>query len=166
MRATNWVLFCLTTIATPVAMFSSNLACSSSSDGGGDDGDDTADDTGGDTGGDDTGDDPADDSSDDGSDDGGGPDGSTGGEPDAGGGPACASPGAEGNEIGVGRYCTPDGDECADLDASICTVAIQDDAPPFCTKFCFSDDDCGSDATCEDNGGPVSGCAPLCLQEQ
>src|SRR5262245_45866643 len=74
----------------------------------------------------------------------------------------CAEPGAMGNELGVGTYCQTDAD-CSGLDASFCTVAHEPSAPPFCTKPCFSAGECGADATCEDNGGPLKGCVPGCL---
>jgi hypothetical protein len=74
----------------------------------------------------------------------------------------CAEPGAMGNDLGVGQYCQTDGD-CNGLSASFCTVAHEPSAPPFCTMPCFGDGDCGQDATCEDNGGPLKGCVPGCL---
>jgi hypothetical protein len=115
-------------------------------DGDGDDGD--GDDGDGDDGGDD-----------DGGDNPGSPDSGTTEE-------ACASPGAVGNAGGVGEYCTPGGGECDDNDAATyCTVDYQDGAPPFCTMPCFGADDCGDDATCADDGGPLMGCAPLCVTE-
>ena len=117
-----------------------------SDDGDGDDGD--GDDGDGDDGGDD-----------DGGDEAGAPDGGSTEE-------ACASPGAIGNAGGVGEYCTPGGGECDDNDgATYCTVDYQDGAPPFCTMPCFGADECGEDATCADDGGPLMGCAPLCVTE-
>ncbi len=117
-------------------------------DGDGDDGDGDDGDGDGDDGGDD-----------DGGDNPGSPDSGTTEE-------ACASPGAVGNAGGVGEYCTPGGGECDDNDAATyCTVDYQDGAPPFCTMPCFGADDCGDDATCADDGGPLMGCAPLCVTE-
>jgi hypothetical protein len=78
-------------------------------------------------------------------------------------GAVCAEPGAMGNEKGVGKYCTPGGNECSgNGDATLCTVDFEASAPPFCTMICFSPGDCGSSATCESMGG-LSGCAPACL---
>ena len=119
--------------------------------------DDGNDDGDGDDGDGDDGD--GDDGDDDGGDNPGAPDSGTTEE-------ACASPGAVGNAGGVGEYCTAGGGECDDNDAATyCTVDYQDGAPPFCTMPCFGADECGDDATCADDGGPLMGCAPLCVTE-
>ncbi len=78
-------------------------------------------------------------------------------------GALCAEPGSLGNSEGVGLYCTTNA-MCTGA-ASLCTVVQQADAPPFCTKVCFSDDTCGEDATCETNGGAIGGCTPTCLTQ-
>lgn len=120
--------------------------------------DDGNDDGDGDDGDGDDGDGDGDDD-DDGGDSPGSPDGGTTEE-------ACASPGAVGNAGGVGEYCTAGGGECDDNDeATYCTVDYQDGAPPFCTMPCFGADECGDEATCADDGGPLMGCAPLCVTE-
>lgn len=70
-----------------------------------------------------------------------------------------------GNEMGVGRYCTPDGNECRGQLAAFCTVDFNDSADSFCTRPCNPDGDvvaqCGVDAICrtEDGSGPA-GCVP------
>jgi hypothetical protein len=76
----------------------------------------------------------------------------------------CAEPGAVGNSLGVGKYCQSQAD-CAGQEASFCTVVTSPDAPPFCTKICFGTDpdECGEDASCEGDGGPLKGCTPACL---
>lgn len=153
MRARVWLLCSLITLTAPAFVACSSDSGSPTGGGGGDDGT-----GGGGSGG--------------GGDNGGGGSGGV----DAGGGggmntpdggsdqAACAAPGAVGNEQGVGEYCTPGGGECDDNDgAGICTVDFQSDAPPFCTEICFSDDDCGSDSVCTDNGGGPKGCVPSCV---
>lgn len=150
MRLSSLILSLLVALATL-----SLSACATDSgddpppvDDGNDDGDGDDEDGDDDDGGDD-----------DGGDNSGSPDGGTTEE-------ACASPGALGNAGGVGEYCTPGGGECDDNDeATYCTVDYQDGAPPFCTMPCFGADECGDDATCADDGGPLMGCAPLCVTE-
>ena len=79
-------------------------------------------------------------------------------------GPLCAEPGATGNSKGVGEYCTAGGGECDDNDgATYCTIDYQDGAPPFCTMVCFGDSTCAEGASCESDGGSLSGCTPSCL---
>lgn len=153
MRLSSLILSLLMTLTTL-----SLAACASDSgddppgpveDGDDDDGDDDGDGDGDDD----------DDGDDDGGDEPGAPDGGTTEE-------ACAEPGALGNAGGVGEYCTAGGGECDDNDgATYCTIDYQDGAPPFCTMPCFGADDCGEDATCADDGGPLMGCAPLCVTE-
>jgi hypothetical protein len=79
--------------------------------------------------------------------------------------PAC------GNELGVGQPCTKDGFECPPIDvgneATFCTVDFDDTDLAFCTRPCFDDADCGTDAVCtgdpEDPDGD-KGCFPAsCL---
>lgn len=75
----------------------------------------------------------------------------------------CVVAGDQGNELGVGRFCTDLGNECAAQEANFCLASAVEDMP-FCTKiFCGSDDECGSGATCR--GGPGgSACIPLSCQ--
>lgn len=76
---------------------------------------------------------------------------------------ACVVGGDEGNEFGVGRFCTDLGGECDGLDANFCLASAVEEMP-FCTKiFCASDDECGSGATCEGGVGG-SACIPLICQ--
>jgi hypothetical protein len=76
-----------------------------------------------------------------------------------------------GNEFGVGQPCTKDGFECPAIDvgneATFCTVDFEDTGLAFCTKPCFDDSDCGSDAFCTgDPANPDSdkGCTPAACQ--
>jgi hypothetical protein len=78
---------------------------------------------------------------------------------------ACAAPGAAGNEMGVGKYCTSGGGECNGLAALFCTADFGQ-TPTFCTKPCGSAADCGSNSTCTSgnpDGGGSMGCVPNCL---
>ena len=75
--------------------------------------------------------------------------------------PAC------GNELGVGQPCTRGGYECPAIDvgneATFCTVDFEATDLAFCTRPCFDDLDCGSDAFCTgDPQNPDSdkGCTP------
>ena len=79
----------------------------------------------------------------------------------------CAAPGAKGNSIGVGEYCTRGGHECADnLEAFLCIVDIRPDAEPFCVKSCSTDEGCGENAVCTNEGGEgPKGCVPACILE-
>lgn len=74
---------------------------------------------------------------------------------------SCGQPGDEGNDIGVGRFCTRRGGQCAvNSGARLC---LQDVAPDddqwFCTRLCTMDSECGAGAVCvgEARG---AGCVP------
>lgn len=61
----------------------------------------------------------------------------------------CIQPGDVGNDIGVGHYCTPGGNECADF--PLATLCLADVAQPewFCTRIgCDETTNCGADAGC------------------
>ncbi len=82
---------------------------------------------------------------------GGGPPAGGAGEGEGGGPPAesCIQPGAVGNDIGVGEYCTPLGGECADnSEAQLCLAdAAQDQW--MCSRIgCTETTDCGEGAGC------------------
>jgi plastocyanin len=86
---------------------------------------------------------------------------------------ACNAPGATGNSIGVGKYCTPTGGECSgNGQATTCAAGL---APGMTTNFCTKIN-CLTDADCGDGGagcrsstgaacttGSVCACAPGCL---
>jgi len=67
-------------------------------------------------------------------------------------GPAndCVSPGATGNELGIGAYCDRGGDQCEALPTvAFCTADFRADDPIWtCTRLCSADEDCGSGAVC------------------
>jgi hypothetical protein len=79
----------------------------------------------------------------------------------------CGEPCDEGNDIGVGRYCTA-ASECSEP-ASVCSVLLNDLSPYtsyICTLQCdpAGSTDCGSDARCAcvpvNTGGTICGCVP------
>ena len=76
----------------------------------------------------------------------------------------CGHPGDMGNELGVGHYCDSLVD-CFGLKASLCAT-LGDANAHFCTKTCTtagSTTECGTNATCECQGGQC-GCTPnICL---
>lgn len=79
---------------------------------------------------------------------------------------ACASPGAAGNELGVGEYCTMGGGQCSDNTGALFCTADVGASPPFCTKPCAMTSQCGTNATCRGQGtadGGQMGCVPNCL---
>lgn len=72
-------------------------------------------------------------------------------------GPACAQPGATGNELGIGKECTKGGAQCPA--GSICLADfVGGEFPNFCTTSCASDTDCGTGATCQGSSQKV--CIP------
>ena len=77
------------------------------------------------------------------------------------GGTSCGQPCDEGNSLGVGKFCTKGGGECAKNETYVfCTADFDATAPDaFCTGPCGSDADCGPEAYCDDQGGQ-SGCVP------
>jgi hypothetical protein len=66
-----------------------------------------------------------------------------------------------GNELGVGKYCTATGRQCAgNRSAIFCTAMSESDGPGWCTKPCSSDEGCGSGMVCRgDERG--RGCVPI-----
>jgi hypothetical protein len=77
----------------------------------------------------------------------------------------CGQPGDQGNQLGVGKFCTTLNDCSSTPSAGLCSN-LGDATTFFCTKFCTSGgaaDQCGTGATCQcGNGG--CGCTPdACL---
>jgi hypothetical protein len=76
-------------------------------------------------------------------------------------GPGCVADGAEGNDLGVGKHCTPDAPQCP---SPLMCLAPFDDTANYCSViFCEDDAQCGEGATCvfDDQG---SACVPLICQ--
>lgn len=78
---------------------------------------------------------------------------------------SCVQPGEEGNERGVGRFCTRTGNQCAGRMANLCLAALAPTAGQFfCTHLCTSNDQCGTGSVCDgDSRGRVcmpARCAP------
>ena len=85
-----------------------------------------------------------------------------GGESDPEGG--CIAPGTEGNDLGVGRYCTVGGGECDDTpEPTLCLAEFDADATYCSVILCQDDSVCGEGATCVFEG-PGSACVPLACQ--
>jgi hypothetical protein len=70
-------------------------------------------------------------------------------------GAACAKEGDEGNDKGVGRFCTKGGNECdQDGFAALCLADIASGAfANFCTSTCADTSECGEGATCAGSEG-------------
>lgn len=91
--------------------------------------------------------------------------GGTGGEctpPMTGGGSpgTCAQPCDPGNDIGVGRYCTPGGGECGDFPLAVACLADFGQDEWFCTRIgCDATTNCGEGAGCLIEGAG-SACVP------
>jgi hypothetical protein len=80
----------------------------------------------------------------------------------------CGSPGDEGNELGVGKFCETL-DDCADTPEARFCSNIGDETTWFCVRLCeLADPDtiCGTGAECVCNdSGNACGCTPsACLQ--
>jgi len=73
----------------------------------------------------------------------------------------CVQPGDQGNELGIGTYCSPGGNQCSAFAlAPLCLAdAVPEEGEWFCTRLCTTDDMCGSAAFClvTDRG---SACVP------
>ena len=85
----------------------------------------------------------------------------------------CGVPCDEGNELGVGRYCTDPG-QCT-APASVCSVLLNDVTPYrsyVCTLQCdpAAGTDCGTGASCAcvplNAGGTICGCVPDACAER
>jgi hypothetical protein len=73
----------------------------------------------------------------------------------------CQEPDVPGNELGVGKTCTREGNECVDNGQATTCLAQFDDRANFCTFFgCESDADCGEGAACSDQGA-----AKVCIPD-
>ena len=73
---------------------------------------------------------------------------------------SCTHPGDEGNDKGVGEYCTPAGKECSGFaEAPLCLATVGQDQW-FCTRIgCSETTDCGEGAGCLVTGDG-SACVP------
>jgi hypothetical protein len=62
----------------------------------------------------------------------------------------CAAMTDPGNSLGVGKFCSPAGGQCAtNTGASLCLGDfVQGEFANFCTMVCASDDECGAGAFC------------------
>ena len=64
-------------------------------------------------------------------------------------GEGCMSPGAEGNEKGVGKFCTQGGTECEGTPEPTLCLAEFDDTANYCSIIlCSDDEECGAGAKC------------------
>jgi len=76
---------------------------------------------------------------------------------------ACKNPCDEGNDKGVGRFCTSGGGECGKNSAPFifCTIDYDTTAGvQYCTGPCSKDSDCGANAYCSGSGMGSKGCEP------
>ena len=78
---------------------------------------------------------------------------------------ACSDPCNTGNELGVGRYCTPGHGECNKNGAVSGFIFCTKDYEPaetvqYCTGPCSNDVDCGTGAFCSGAGQGGRGCVP------
>lgn len=72
----------------------------------------------------------------------------------------CVQPGAMGNELGVGRECSPSGGECIGAERATLCLATFDARANFCSFLgCQTDADCGQGAHCLAQG-PSTACVP------
>jgi hypothetical protein len=89
------------------------------------------------------------------------------GPPDAcSGSTACSDPCNQGNELGVGRYCTPGHGECNQNGSVGGFIFCTKDYEPtedvqYCTGACKEDKDCGTNAYCSGSGMGSKGCIPM-----
>lgn len=77
---------------------------------------------------------------------------------------SCVQPGATGNSMGIGRYCTPGGNECAGSAAALCIADVRpSEGQAFCVvpAICNASTDCGSDAVCAGRTSEESTCVPV-----
>jgi hypothetical protein len=75
---------------------------------------------------------------------------------------SCGKPGDTGNDQGVGKYCASLSDCSGNMTATLCS-SLGDPTTHFCTHTCTgsgSAGQCGTNATCECNGGNQCGCTP------
>ncbi|MBK8936766.1 MAG: hypothetical protein IPM79_03715 [Polyangiaceae bacterium] len=81
---------------------------------------------------------------------------------------ACGEPCDEGNDLGVGEYCTVGGGECDDnASATTCSALLNGQlivTSYVCTVICDEATECGPGASCRcplfEDGGQICGCIP------
>jgi hypothetical protein len=79
-------------------------------------------------------------------------------------GEGCALPTDGGNDLGVGKYCTQGGGECADTAGQTLCLAEFDATANYCSVILCEDDSvCGEGASCVFSG-PGSACVPTKCQ--
>ena len=75
-------------------------------------------------------------------------------------GPPCAKVGDVGNDVGISRYCTRGGGECAQTGGTFCLGDFTTgEFGNFCSTTCTSDAECGAGASCQGPSGR-QGCIP------
>ncbi|NVB80583.1 MAG: hypothetical protein HOV81_19470 [Kofleriaceae bacterium] len=77
----------------------------------------------------------------------------------------CGHPGDQGNDKGIGKFCTGLSDCSGNMDAVLCS-SLGDPTTHFCTRTCPMGDSsvCGTGAECTCNDNNQCGCTPtVCL---
>jgi hypothetical protein len=78
-------------------------------------------------------------------------------------------PTGTGNELNVGAYCSPGGDECGAFEeAPLCAIDLDPEGDRFCIRVgCDNHEECGSQACCTGRvETPTKACVPKgCLTE-
>jgi hypothetical protein len=81
----------------------------------------------------------------------------------------CGQPGDQGNELGIGQFCTGQADCSTTTNAPLCSI-LGDSDTHFCTKTCSSTGSAGQCGTggieCTCNSSNQCGCTPsMCLHD-
>jgi hypothetical protein len=78
-------------------------------------------------------------------------------------GSPCAVPNDPGNDMGVGKHCTENGNECGGTPHFCIADFVGGDWGNFCSKTCTADADCGTGASCSSPSAAGASSQKICI---
>jgi hypothetical protein len=78
-------------------------------------------------------------------------------------GSPCASPGDTGNDMGVGKHCSENGNECGGTPQFCIADFVGGEWGNFCSKTCTADADCGAGASCSSPSASGATSQKVCI---
>jgi hypothetical protein len=78
-------------------------------------------------------------------------------------GPPCAGANDPGNDLGVGKHCSENGNECGGTPQFCVADYVGGEWGNFCSKTCTADGDCGTGASCSSLGPSGASSQRFCI---